>query len=675
MTNEELPISPEAMASQAPSVWRRWRDWPQSESLRQRLAGTLILGLIAFAVWVIHHAYGAGFLMGWDSMGHAVKVAYLREVLLPMGRWDGWFPYWHCGFQLFQFYPPGFYAVTALASFLPGVQTSQAFNAMATASYLVLPVSLYLSLRAMGMGRTGALASATIAPFVGSTYGGGLMGIFAIGLIPNTWGIALLPAVIAMWYCGLTAPSRLKGLGMATLTAALVLTHTFSTYVAAVAAAVFVVYRLAAGRWRQVVPYAGMVTVGIICLSSAWLVPTLLKYAWHGMIGNWTVPKPVELTRGLLTGTMFSCHTVAWLGLPGIIIGIWRGGFRRELATYTLIILAMTMGVINRFMPFGDVVASSQYVRFQGYLGLCLLMMAGITVEALWAWLRALPGRRALAAWAVPLLVVGLLGGTDWTEFYGLRNWSVRTSAGAYDMRDVTAMMETIKGVVQPHERLLAEFDWNAQWSHGTPHALDQALPLWGFRADLGGNFSEGSRVSAGLDGINLIPYSNANFLEMMRQYGVSYLVTFSLNHDRQLAKRAAFVKVANHGTVSLWRLREPGQILYGAKPLTVASYLQEQDRLDVALDNPEAGNKVTLTYNAYPNWYAYWNDQPLTWTETKEAFMQVQLPKGKGTLSWRYQWYPVERICDGVATVAWLICLVLAIRWRRHAAAAHPAV
>ncbi len=633
------------------------------------------MGVVAFALWVIRWAFNPGLVLGWDSLGHAVKVSYLRHVLLPMGRWDGWFPYWHCGFQLFQFYPPGFYMATALVSYLPGVAFDRVFNVMATASYLLLPVSLFVSLRAMGMGRTGALASAVIAPFTGSTYGGGLMGLFAIGLIPNTWGIALLPLVIAMWHVGLSRPSRRKGLAMAAITAVLVLTHTFSTYVAALAAAVFVLYRLDAGKWRQTLPYAAAVTVGIVALSSAWLVPTLLKYAWHGLIGNWTVPSPLEIGSALASGRMFSCHTVAWLGLPGIVIGLRRGGFRRELATFTLLVLAMTVGVINRFMPFGDVVGSSQYVRFQGYAGLALLMMAGITVEWLWARLRALPGRKAVAAWGVPVLVVGMLGAADWSDLMNLRSWSVRTSEGPYDLRDVQKMMETVKATVPAHERLLAEFDWDAQWSHGTPHALDQALPLWAMRADLGGNFSEGSRVSAGLDGINFMPYSNDDFLDKLQQYGVSYLVTYSLNHDRKLAQLPAFQRVVTHGTVSLWRLTTPGQIVHGAHPITLGAIRQEQDALDVTLDNPVVDNPVTLTYNAYPNWNVTWNGAPLAWTETKESFMQVKLPKGTGTLAWRYAWYPVERVCDWVASLAWLTVLFLAFRWRRRAAAPHAPV
>jgi hypothetical protein len=171
------------------------------------------------------------------------------------------------------------------------------------------------------------------------------------------------------------------------------------------------------------------------------------------------------------------------------------------------------------------------------------------------------------------------------------------------------------------------------------------------------------------------MPYSNDDFLDQLRRYGVSYLVTYSLNHDRKLAQLPAFQRVVTHGTVSLWRLATPGRIVQGAQPLTLGEIRQAQDALDVTLDNPVADNPVTLTYNAYPNWNATWNGAPLTWTETKESFMQVKLPKGKGTLAWRYAWYPVERICDWVASFAWLTVLFLAYRWRRRAAAADAPV
>ncbi|MBC7545709.1 MAG: hypothetical protein H7338_23510 [Candidatus Sericytochromatia bacterium] len=651
-----------------------WAVWPASSGARQGLALLLLLAIVGFAAHAVRHVLAPGFVMGWDSIGHAVKIAYLRDYLLPQGRWDGWFANWHAGFQLFQFYPPGFYVAAALITLLPGTSLSVVFNVMAVASYVLLPASLYVSLRWIGMGRSGALVSAGLSTLAGSHYGGGLPGIFVTGLIPNTWGIALLPLVIAAWFTGLDQPSRRRGLVMAALTAILVLTHTFSTYVAAVAAATLLIFHLIQRRWL-LIPYAATVTAGIITLSAAWLVPTLMKYSWHGLIGAWSAPNLLEVSQGILSGDMVTSHVAAWVGLAGIAIGLARGGWRRHLATIAIVVMALVFGIVNRVLPFGDIVGSSQVVRFQGYLALCLAMTGGLAAEWLWTGLRRLPGRQAAAAWALPVALLALVGKVDLPNHLSLRGWAIRVTSDLSNFNDVMTMMETVKAVTQPSDRLLAEFDWNAQYSHGSPHLLDQGLPLWAQRADLGGNFSEGSRVADQLQGINNIPLANRDLLPRLRRYGVSHLVTFSGNHDTKMATEPGLRRLATTGTVSLWAIEPPGRIVYAQKPLTMGGIRLAQDSVVTELDNPTPDNRVVLAYNAYPNWFATWNGTPLDWTETPERFMQVVLPAGKGTLAWHFRWYPLERACDVVTWAAWAAWLFLVVWWKRHVANPTPAV
>ena len=91
---------------------RRWWTVLGSKRGQQLTAYAIlaaIIGVMASVVWPSITA--PGYLSAWDAGGHLLKARFFAEELLPHGHLSGWFPTWHGGFDLFQFYPPLLYYV------------------------------------------------------------------------------------------------------------------------------------------------------------------------------------------------------------------------------------------------------------------------------------------------------------------------------------------------------------------------------------------------------------------------------------------------------------------------------------------------------------------------------------------------------------------------------------
>ncbi|MDP2717624.1 MAG: hypothetical protein Q8P02_02685, partial [Candidatus Micrarchaeota archaeon] len=128
-----------------------------------------ILGLLFLGVFIALPAFSPGILMGWDSPGHLVKTQFLVEALLPNGQWNGWFPYWHSGFGLFDLYPPGFYVFAALLHFasMGLLSVSAAFKLAAILAFALVAPASYLLLRSFGVSRLGAVFGGIFSLLVG----------------------------------------------------------------------------------------------------------------------------------------------------------------------------------------------------------------------------------------------------------------------------------------------------------------------------------------------------------------------------------------------------------------------------------------------------------------------------------------------------------------------------
>ncbi len=53
----------------------------------------------------------------WDVRAHIFKIDFLHHSLAN-GSWPGWITYWYHGFPMFQYYPPGFYFLGAVLTFV-----------------------------------------------------------------------------------------------------------------------------------------------------------------------------------------------------------------------------------------------------------------------------------------------------------------------------------------------------------------------------------------------------------------------------------------------------------------------------------------------------------------------------------------------------------------------------
>ncbi|MFH1234552.1 MAG: DUF6541 family protein, partial [Candidatus Diapherotrites archaeon] len=296
----------------------------------RKLDAVLILLLLCFGLFLCRQALEPGMLVGLDSAGHFLKAKFLAEELLPAWKIDGWFPYWHLGLQLSQFYSIGFYlftiAINIFSFGLLGIETS--FKIAVMLSYALIAVTVFIMMRCFGYSSKSSFLSGLLALFVGSWYGGGIVGTFQTGLIPNTFGLMLVPLAVGFFYLALESKTKkhivLSGLAFGILAVA----HIFSAFFTSIPVLLcFSLYCIRERRFKEnFIVLAKACLVGAL-ISAWWLVPFILKYAEHGYVTNWGVIPPWDFLNGLADGRLSGSLFVSWLCIAGIICSAWRRKF------------------------------------------------------------------------------------------------------------------------------------------------------------------------------------------------------------------------------------------------------------------------------------------------------------------------------------------------------------
>lgn len=634
------------------------------------LVSRLVLALLVLlALWRVQDALAPGLLVSGDSLGHAAKTHFLQQALLTQGRWDGWFPQWHGGFQLHQFYPPGFYLVTALLGFLPGLGFDRAFNGMAVLAYILLPVSFYLASRLLGLNRGAALTAAALGLTVDTWAGGGLMGGFYIGLVPQSWGLLIAPMALVAWLRLGEAPTRGRIALAAALSATIVWTHTFTgtsllLVIAAVAA-------MAAGRrqWDRLVA-VGVAVAVTAAITAAWWLPALVKRAYFGQTNPWDSPPLLEVIGHLLDGSLLGGATFVWVGVAALAL-LWRkGGWRTTLGLYTLLLMTLALGGLHRLVPAGTVLASGYFVRYQPLLGQAFILLSACLLDEYWPRLaRRLPRR-----WAVPLValtLVSLWAATDGPGFRRRQLQPIRTQA-SLPAAEAMARMAAHIGALPPGSRLLGELSWCTPWDLGAPNVFTLGLPLYAGISDLGGGFPEAIRttVATRFLGESLHDAGDPidDLIRRVTAQGVTHVLTTTRPARDRLASCHFAMPLATEGRLQLWGLRDASGPLRLSGPGAVKILDVQPEVMRFQIGDGPAGRVASLAVNAYPNWHASWNSAPIAWTTTADGFMAVRLPQGSGDLTWTFAWAPWEVAIDWLSGISAFGLVVLPLRrtWRR---------
>jgi hypothetical protein len=193
-------------------------------------------GAVAFLVMRPEYILAANTPSGGDMGAHVLVPAFLRDVLLPSGRFMGWSMDWYAGFPALYFYfPLPALTIVALDLVLPyGV----AFKLVTVAGLVALPAASYYFARGMGFSRpvslVGGVSGFTFAFMESfSIYGGNTLSTLA-GEYSFSWSFAL-----SLVYLGMVIRNTRQGRGLtagpAIVLALTALSHIITTMVVVLA--------------------------------------------------------------------------------------------------------------------------------------------------------------------------------------------------------------------------------------------------------------------------------------------------------------------------------------------------------------------------------------------------------------------------------------------------------
>lgn len=473
-----------------------------------------------------------GTLAAWDAGGHLLKANYFAEHLLPLGHLTGWFPLWHGGFDLFQYYPPLLYYILGPLSVI--INKELALRIVTAGLWIGLVPVTYYFLRSFKLNRLIAATGTGFLMALNASFGIGLGALYGVGLLPNGLGF-----ILAIWALGrlkrdLSEPGR--GVSQVVLTGLvvglLILSHTFSAYWWG-AASLFLVASETIGRSERFAPvvkrYLLILGIGLL-ISAYWWIPLLLSLGAMGETGDiqqnpWNV-----ILKGLLFSEDSGGWVMALLSLGGLtylaIRENWRTlGFLLSIGVFSLL---LSLDTINDVLPFGSVIGSSQFIRFHAFFAWLMMVYAVFGLAGLFYWYR----RLKRPVWAAPVaLSVTVLALFVWVIVPTLeeKRGFVRIidNEPAHELPGVARYLEKN---LRPGDFILSEFNWNSRYFYGSPHFVNQRLGLASDKIwNLDGNFPEGTPGAAKPTLIASV-MDKVEYLRGQRNYlesrGVRYLVT-----------------------------------------------------------------------------------------------------------------------------------------------------
>jgi uncharacterized membrane protein len=351
------------------------------------VAASILVATLAAMFAVVCPSFRApGALAAWDGGGHLLKAVYLARHLLPHGRLTGWFPLWHGGFDLFQCYPPLLYY--ALAPLTLVLAPELALRLVTALLWLGLVPVAYYFLRSFDVDPLPAAEGAVLVPALNHSLGVGLGALYGLGLLPNGLGMLLAVATLGRVKRDLSDPERGVRHWIFTgfLVGLLVLAHTFTTYWWGLAAAVLVIVE-SLGNPRGVAIVARFLGIlGVAALVSAyWWAPLLLNLTQMSPPETMVPGPPAEMAKAMLLALDGGGPIIALLALGGCVFLIARRQWRVLIFLVLVAKLSFLLGMnlVNRALPFGRVVASTQFMRFQPFFALTWTLLAGFGVAGI----------------------------------------------------------------------------------------------------------------------------------------------------------------------------------------------------------------------------------------------------------------------------------------------------
>lgn len=378
----------------------------------------LIVGTVSLIILVILNPWlilSATTPTGGDTGAHVFGPAFLRDVLLPDGRIQGWSNDWFAGFPVFYFYFPLPSLVIVLFDLL--LPYGVAFKIVTVMGIVGLPFAAYFHARCLNLARPTAIvagASGAVFAFLESysIYGGNIASTLA-GEFSYSWSFAL--SLVYLGFLIRAVRDDRRFVKWAALALALTaLSHVLTTIVV-IFASLFVF------RWRKSIGRTLIVWLWGFSIAAFWALPLITRIGFTSDMG-W-----IPLTR---LEEVFPVEI--WLLLPLALFG--AGWCLRRSSRAAPLIAATLLPVIYYPLPtllpevLPDVFGGERWKLWNGrllpywYFGLAFFAAVAAGAAVMWA-SRRIPARISMN-WSRLLLVVitavsaGLVAdSTDFPEF------------------------------------------------------------------------------------------------------------------------------------------------------------------------------------------------------------------------------------------------------------------
>ncbi|MFA5565335.1 MAG: hypothetical protein WC184_04140 [Acidimicrobiia bacterium] len=503
--------------------------------LSRRATLAWIVLYLAMSGWAMHWLWGPELAPGMDTTGHLVRLDTAFE-LFRHGRLDGWMDRSMLGYQLHLVYGPGFAIIAALIKALSfgTFSTALVYKLIGFLAISAIPFAGMALSRSLGLSPQAAWISGLFMLTVSSFNGSGIEGAFLNGLVPQQVGTAM---VLGAWALLLARQTNPWALGL--MVGAMAFTHPYSL----VMFVYFVPFLLVVLHLqKRRIAWSSLMSAALIALlvSAWWWIPAFAGRDLQGPMTWWPSPGFWGRFKLLASGDRGMAMPASTILLAAMAWTFYSAIKDRKTNNLLLLIAPIAaFGLLSSFsllvqdqLP-AIIQLTDRALPFVIYLLIPTIAMVLVRFNHVGVSLSIF-----VVLIATPLLVPPLS-----TRYRATTSLDSVAAALAANSTSATryALAEAPRigfGVPEPSRYL----GWKAKTAD-----LSIFGPEW----------APGSEVSFKIYS-DLTPANIDEWLESMRQAGISHLISARTTTAQIWSQRNDLELIETHGELALWELLGP---------------------------------------------------------------------------------------------------------------------
>lgn len=325
------------------------------------------------ALWMCHRGLSAEIPAGVDIGGHVVRTEYAFD-LFGQGRLDGWFPGFGSGYRLFGVNGPGLSLASGLVRtvMLGSVTTARSFALLGGLAFAALPWAVAALSRSLGSSRLAASIHGVLALAVSFYGGGGLAGLYEIGLIAQAVALPLQVVALAAVVRAVRDGGRRHLAVAALLVGVLGLLHPISILVVVVLVPFLTGHEVlrTPTRWAGRLTLVGMWAAAV---AGYWLLPAIRLRDLRGGVTGWGIPPLPTRLGDIVGGHDLLPRAIAVAALVALVVVTVRAVRRPDLRYRLRLPIAALAFLIVAHYAYGHGIGPYEVVSLLPTRGLALM--------------------------------------------------------------------------------------------------------------------------------------------------------------------------------------------------------------------------------------------------------------------------------------------------------------